>query len=179
MIIFSWSFNNLKRCYFKALSWGGNLKMLCISFLHISGAQAELQRRLALTTLRKTPLERRKWNTQHLLVSTSVLMQFSLSSFFLLIVICLFSQRPFCLYDEHYSWPNQFTSTEFAVWFCNWLVLFIRLIKVLFFRKKNSELLFSRISGQISIRGNPTFNYFLITLRVIISCYEALYLVLS
>ena len=40
--------------------------MLCISFLRSSGTQAELQLRLALTA----PLERRKGNTQHLLVST-------------------------------------------------------------------------------------------------------------
>ena len=44
--------------------------MLCISFLRSSVAQAELQLRLALTTPRKAPLERKKGNTQHLLVST-------------------------------------------------------------------------------------------------------------
>ena len=36
----------------------------------LSVAQAELQLRLALTTPRKAPLERKKGNTQHLLVST-------------------------------------------------------------------------------------------------------------
>ena len=41
--------------------------MLCISFLRLSGAQAELSK----PSVTAAPLKRRKGNTQHLLVSTS------------------------------------------------------------------------------------------------------------
>ena len=64
------------------------LKLINIVYFP-SSAQAELQLRLALTTPRKAPLERRKGNTQHLLVSTSGLHYFNWSNQNLLILAFL------------------------------------------------------------------------------------------